>query len=172
VRLRYFIALLLVISFGLCDLLLNMHARQATNVTVTRRGPIKTSLPDEVVPYLERHVTPGGKVLVYPYQTLYSFLSGTISPTKFEYLQAGMNPPAEFQEARRELDGDPSAPVLFEIGFRDLMVTVWPATPAEVVASDPLGDYILSHYRICKVLKGLRGPFAYMLRKDLPCPGV
>jgi 4-amino-4-deoxy-L-arabinose transferase-like glycosyltransferase len=169
-KLQPFTGSLLGAAFVLCGLLLTTSARQASYRLDTPRGPIRTSAPDSILPYLDAHVAPGAKLLVYPYVPLYSFLSGTLSPTQFEYLQAGMNTPAQFEEARRLLERDPNTPVLFEIDFRDVMPHVWPATPAEVVASDPMGDYIFRHYRPCKTLFGPRGPFEFMVRKGVPCP--
>ena len=164
------LAVLLGAAFIFCGLLLTTSARQSADRLDTRRGPIQTSVPDSVLPYLEARVAPGTKLLVYPYLPLYSFLSATISPTRFDYLQAGMNTPAQFEEATRELERDPNAAVLLQIDFRDSIARAWPATPAEIIASDPMGDYILDRYRVCRTLLGPQGPFAYMVRKNRPCP--
>jgi hypothetical protein len=168
-RFQPLLAILLGAAFIFCGLLLTTSARQSADRLDTRRGPIRTSVPDSILPYLEARVAPGAKLLVYPYMPLYSFLSSTISPTRFDYLQAGMNTPAQFEEATRELEHDPNAAVLLQIDFRDHITRAWPATPAGIVASDPMGDYILNRYRVCRTLFGPQGPFAYMVRKGLPC---
>lgn len=169
-RLRPLVALWLVPAFAATGFLLSLLPRSAAYMVTTRRGVVRTELPDQVLPFLQAHVPAGEKVLIYPYAPLYSFLSATMTPTRFEYLQAGLHTPAQFEEARKELEADRTAVVLFDLGFRGIIPTVWPTTPLHVIASDPMGDYIFRHYKVCKTLIGLREPFAYMMRNDLACP--
>jgi hypothetical protein len=100
-------------------------------------------------------------------------LSGTHSPTRFEYLQAGMHTPQQFQEATRELSLDPSVPVLLEVSFASSKLSsIWPATPAGAAAGDPVADHALSHYRTCAVLKGANtdSTFIFMMPFGKQCP--
>src|SRR5207302_229485 len=88
---RPLVALFLLLSFATVGLVrwpVNAHEIS------TRRGVLKTEMPEGVLPYLQAHVAPGSKLLTYPYLPLYSFVSGTFSPTRFEYLHAGMHTPA------------------------------------------------------------------------------
>ncbi|MBZ5616965.1 MAG: glycosyltransferase family 39 protein [Acidobacteriia bacterium] len=169
-NLQPLVAVVLLVSFTLCDLVLGSNAWQARNVIDTRRGAVKSNKTEEIVPYLQAHVAAGEKVMVYPYLPLYSFLSATSSPTQFDFVQVGMHTPAQFEAARRQLEQDRTAVVLFDLTFRDVVTQWWPSTPAEALASDPMGDFIFSHYRPCKTLVGAFRPFEYMVRKDLPCP--
>ena len=169
-RLRPLFAGCLLPAFLLLNMLLGLNARSAIHKTWTRRGVIKTASPDHVLPYLQEHVAAGQKVLIYPYLPIYSFLSATMSPTRFEYLQPGLHTPEQFAEAQRELEADKTPVVLYQIRFRDEIAQAWPSTPAAVVAADPMGDYIFRHYRMCRALFGAHEPFAYMVRDDLACP--
>lgn len=145
----------------------------ARQVAHTRRGTIRMRATDEALGYIQAHVPEGHKLLVHPYSPLYSFLSGTFSPTRFEYLQAGMHTPQQFQQAARELSSDPTAAVLLELNFpATKLPSIWPATPAEAVAGDAVAKYVLSHYRACAVLNAgvTDSTFVYMTRSDRACP--
>ena len=162
------LALFLLVSFVAFGLVrIPLGAKQ---VIASRRGILKTDMPEGVLPYLQDHVAAGTKLFAYPYLPLYSFLSGTFSPTRFEYLQPGMHTPAQFEEARKELERDRTPAVLFDITFPEMAAEVWPSTPANVLANDPTADFILSHYRGCATLMARERPFEYMVRKDLTCP--
>ena len=61
--------------------------------------------------------------------------------------------------------------VLFEPFFLDKVPTSWPGTPLEAIAHEPLADYVLAHYRSCKLLTSAASwRFHFMVRKDLACP--
>src|SRR5438552_1539090 len=164
---RPLVALFLLLSFAAVALVrwpVNAHEIS------THRGVLKSDMPEGVLPYLQGHIAPGSRLLTYPYLPLYSFLSGTFSPTRFEYLQLGMHTPAQFEEARQELERDRTPAVLLDITFPEMAAEVWPSTPANVLANDPTADFILSHYRGCATLMARGRPFEYMVRNDLVCP--
>jgi hypothetical protein len=160
----------LLTSFTDCAVVLASIGMRATHVVTTRRGLVKTNDPDQVLTYVQAHVPAGETVLFYPYAVMYSFLTATFSPTKYDFLQVGMHTPAQFEEARRQLEWARTPVVIFDLTFLAIVPETWPSTPAEVLASDPVGDFIFAHYQPCKILRSGRRPFAYMVRKDLPCP--
>jgi hypothetical protein len=124
-----------------------------------------------VLEYTQAHVPAGSKILVYPYLPLYNYLTATFSPTRYEYLQPGMHTREQEEEAIREIAADRTPVVLFEPGFDEKISTSWPNTPIQFVANDPVGDYLLGHYRSCRILRSAAGwRFLYMVRKDLSCP--
>jgi hypothetical protein len=168
-KFRPLLVLYVIVSFAECGYLMSSRPTQATQNIETRRGVVRTEF-DQVLPYLQAHAPANEKVLIYPYEVTYSFLTATFSPTHYDFLQPGMHTPAQFEEARSELESDKTAIVVFDISFPSIIPEVWPSTPAEVLAHDPMGDFIFSHYRFCKVLRSGRRPFAYMVRKDLACP--
>ena len=161
------------VLFTLLGLALAVSARSASFKLETRRGPVKTPKPDEVLQYTQAHVPAGSKIFVYPYLPLYYYLTATFSPTRYEYLQPGMHTREQDEEAIREIEADHTPVALFEPDFNEKIANSWPNTPIQYVADDPVGDYLLQHYRACKVLKAASGwPFLFMVRKDLPCPAA
>ena len=167
-RLKPLLVLLLLIPFTVFGFVM-LPPTKITKKVVTRRGVVQTLSPENVVPYVQSHEAAGDHLLVYPYLPMYAFLTGTLSPTRFDYLQLGMHTPEQFEEARQELERDGTAPVLFDFTFVGIMSHVWPSTPAEALATDPMGDYIMAHYHSCAILLARGRPFAYMVRKDLHC---
>ncbi len=172
-RARHILAAGLLGVMFLYSLFMMSFALSAKNVIHSRRGTIRVdSPPDEVIAYVQGHTAAGDRVLVYPYASLYLFLTGTMSPTRYDFLQTGMHPQSDFVIAREQLARDRTEVVLFDLTFASLVPEFWPATPPEAIAHDVMTDFILQKYRPCKVLKGpgKNRPFLYMVRKDMKCP--
>lgn len=164
------ISLSLLVSFIFLSVFLSLPAWTASQRVYTRRGMIRVPPPEEVIPYLQKNVSAGSKLMVYPYAANFSFFTATFNPTYYDFLQVGMHTPEDFARAQRELAADQTPAVLFDLTFRSYAADVWPSTPATALASDPLGDYILSHYRPCQVLHARKSIVLFMVRKDLSCP--
>jgi Dolichyl-phosphate-mannose-protein mannosyltransferase len=156
-------------SFGLSQLWPALNER---SLLATRRGTLKTDGSDHVLAYVQAHVAPGEKMLVYPYLPLYYYLTATYSPSRFEYLMPAMHTPEQFQKMAGELAADRTRVVLFEPSFREKIIAGFPsATPQMLAARDPVEDYIVTHYRACASLSSQDfWHFLFMVRKDLPCP--
>jgi hypothetical protein len=100
-------------------------------------------------------------------------MTGTVNPTHFEALQPGMATAEQYQTTIDDLAADQTPVVLLDTAFADNIAQYWFSTPLAAVVNDPVGDYILKHYRTCQVLNSSRqavGRFYYMVRADLPCP--
>lgn len=164
-----FILVLSCLGFGLSLL---SQPLNAVHTLHTRRGTLRSVKPDEVVDYVQKNVRAGETMLVYPYLPLYYYLTGTFSPSRYEYLQPGLHTPEQFQELARAIEADQTQMILFEPSFREKAPTAFPATPTEILnGKDPMADYISSHYRKCTDLTSQNfWHFAVMLRKDLACP--
>lgn len=159
------------VSFGLMGFALLSTATGARNQLISRRGTVRTTKIDTVLPYLNSHSAPGDAVLVYPYLPLYYYLSGTRSVGRLDYFQPGMHTEEQAQEMLASLQSHPDSPVLFEPGFWQKIATSWPETPVGLIARDPIGDYIAHYYRICQRLESSSGSFfEYMVRRERPCP--
>jgi len=155
-------------ALGMAFLLRNSDGRRLIE---TRRGTLRAAMPDAVLEYTQAHVPSGSRILVYPYLPLYYFLTATFSPTCYEYLQPGMHTREQEEEAIRQIAADNTPVVLFEPAFTEAIPASWPNTPLEALAKDAVADYILQHYRSCRVLKSAGGwSVAFMVRKDLGCP--
>lgn len=156
-------------AFGMVFLLSGpLSARQTLE---TRRGRIKTPCCDTVIPYLERHIPPGGEIFVYPYQPLYYFLTATSSPTSFDYLQLGLHSEDQIQEALDQLIAHPPRIVVWAPSFNTVTIPgAWPATPQQVLSKDIIRDFILARYRPCTTLSSDGVPYVFLVRKDSACP--
>lgn len=149
-------------------LLLRVH----TGKTIaTRRGTVTTRPEDTVIEYVQARVAPGEHILIYPYLSLYYYLTSTYSPTRYEYYQPGMHTREQLQEMLRDVSTHPVRVVLYDPSFAEHAQKSWPNTPASAFAYDPLAGYIMREYRKCTTLSSATGwKFWFMVRKEMPCP--
>jgi 4-amino-4-deoxy-L-arabinose transferase-like glycosyltransferase len=172
IRTRFFTRVAPVVGFCLSMSLLAVAAQvlfqgRTDHSVVTRRGDIGVQRPDTVIGYVQDHVAAGERMLVYPYQSTYYYLTETYSPTRFDFYQPGMHTEQQLQEMLAEFSAHPTRVVLYEPGFADHMLEAWPNTPASAFSRDALAEYIMREYRGCTSL----GPqILFMVRKDLSCP--
>ncbi len=170
-QVRPLLAVYLLILFTINGLGMLWSPRNARITEATRRGVVKMEYPDTVLPFVREHVAAGSPLFVYPYQPLVYYLTDTVNPTRYEFLQPGMNPWAEFQEALDELAAARSPVVLFDpTFFGERVPWHWPATPPAVAAKDPGRDFIFDRYRPCRTLSSPGWSFVYMVRRDMSCP--
>lgn len=156
-------------SFGLSQLWPVLNARYPLP---TRRGTLTTDRSDHVLAYVQAHVAPGERMLVYPYLPMYYYLTATYNPSRYEYLMPAMHTPEQFREMADELAADRTRVVLFEPSFREKIIAGFPSvTPGMLAAGDPVENYIVTHYRSCASLTSQDfWRFLFMVRKDLSCP--
>ncbi len=139
----------------------------------TRRGEIRIPRPDEVIPYLTRHVAPGEKIFVYPQQPLYYFLSGASNPTEFDFFQLGMTSPDQFAQALKEIQEQPPRLIVWDPAFHNVIVPIgWPATRLEILAHDPVRDFVLERYKPCTTLGGVNFRYVVLVETGRACPGA
>jgi 4-amino-4-deoxy-L-arabinose transferase-like glycosyltransferase len=157
-----------LVAFGLVPL---VGVGSAANQVATRRGVVKTRGKDTVIDYVQTHVPAGETIFVYPYLPLYYYVTGTVSPSRYDYFQPGMHTREQADEIIAELASRRVRVVLFETSFAEKISHSWPETPLGAIAEDRIGDYISRNYRPCT---GLTSPadwrFLFMVRKDLICP--
>jgi hypothetical protein len=162
---------LIVTCFGLLAAAMALNGLTARVSTATRRGEIRTTSADQVVGAIQSHLTPGSTLLVYPYRPVYYYLTETLAPGPFDFIQPGMNTREQDAELVRDLSADRTPVVLYDYAFDETIPNSWPHTPLDAIARDPVADFLLSRYRSCDVLTSAAGPrFLFMIRKDLICP--
>jgi hypothetical protein len=160
-----------LMAFGLLSLALLLRAVNAPYRLETRPGVVTMSGRDTVIEYLQAHVAPDEKILVYPYLPLYYYLTGTSSPTRYDYFQPGMHTLQQSREMVSELAAHRVNVVLLEISFTDKIPTSWPGTSLAAIADDLVVDYLVQNYHPCTMLNSPRGwRFLLMLRKGIACP--
>jgi 4-amino-4-deoxy-L-arabinose transferase-like glycosyltransferase len=170
---RPLVSLGILIMFTTLGMAFLVKIRSAKTIIDTRRGAVLVESSDAVLEYVQTHVPAGSRVLVYPYLPLYYYLTATFNPTSFDYLQPGMHTPQQEQEAIHQVSADRTAVIVFQPSFNDSIAASWPKTSLASLASDPVADYILSHYHPCRVLASAfkwDWRFVFMVRKDLACP--
>ena len=164
------ICIYVVLAFATFALPLLSRAVTSNDKLSTRRGLIDTPADDTVLPYVQSHVSPGAKLLVYPYLPLYNYLTRTVSPTRYDYFQPGMNTPEQSAEIQTELGRAQTEFVLLESSFAQKIPNAWPNTPIAAIANDPVGDYIVKNYRVCQILQSpSRWRFLFMVRDPSKC---
>jgi 4-amino-4-deoxy-L-arabinose transferase-like glycosyltransferase len=157
-----------LVAFGLAPLI---AVGSAANQVVTRREVVTTRGKDTVIDYVQAHVPAGETILVYPYLPLYYYLTGTFSPGRYDYFQPGMHTKEQADEIITQLASQRVKAVLFETSFAEKIPHAWPETPLSAIAYDPVADYIVERYHICKILESPeQWRFLFMIRQDLECP--
>ncbi len=176
IRSRFFTRIAPVVGLCLSMSLLALAAEllfstRSDNGVVTRRGAITTQGRDTVIEYVQAHVAPGERILIYPYQSAYYYLTQTYSPTRFDFYQPGMHTKQQMNEILSGFSVHPTRVVLYEPSFADHIHDSWPNTPASALIRDPMADYIVREYRICTTLSSPDNwHFLFMVRRGLPCP--
>jgi 4-amino-4-deoxy-L-arabinose transferase-like glycosyltransferase len=172
IRSRFFTRIAPVVGFCLSMSLLAMAAQvlfqaRGDNRVVTRRGTLTMQTKDAVIEYVQAHVPPGERILIYPYQPTYYYLTQTYSPTRFDFYQPGMHTDQQLQEMLADFSAHPTPVVLYEPAFANHIHEAWPNTPPGAFAHDAMADYILREYRGCITLSS---QILLMARSDLGCP--
>ena len=171
IAIRPFFIMYVGLAFGLLGLVLLLNATGAHIGIATRRGEITVSKNDTVLEFIQTYVTPGQPLFVYPYRPLYNYLTATRNPSRYDYFQPGMNTEAQALDIADSLKSQPAAAVLFEPWFTEKIANSWPGTPVGAFAKDPVADYIVSNYRVCKILYSADdSEFEYMVRRESVCP--
>jgi 4-amino-4-deoxy-L-arabinose transferase-like glycosyltransferase len=167
------VAGLLLVSFLGYGLVTILPAMAPAGRYESRRGTVKLSYADQVLDYVRKNVPEGTQLYVHPYQPSYSFMTATVNPSHVLFLQSGMNPKSQYVETLRDLSVNRPRYVLLNPDFPGMVSVFWPATPAEALATDPVEDYIMQHYRTCQLLNATpprKWVTYFMARNDLACP--
>ena len=93
-----------VLGTVLLALLYLTIANAAQTRVETRRGPVYTFKKDDALAFLNANTEIGEEIFVYPYYSMYYFLSGTRNATRFSFLIYQINTEAQFEEAVRDIE--------------------------------------------------------------------
>jgi 4-amino-4-deoxy-L-arabinose transferase-like glycosyltransferase len=168
--LRPYLVAYVCIAFGLMSFALLLNVNSGKYRIETRRGVVMTKSKDTVLQYVQAHVAPGDKLLVYPYLPLYNYLTETVSPARLDFFQSGMNTPEQAQEIIAALRSSKAQALLFEPGFGEKFTSTWPNTPLTAIVDDPVADFVVRNYRVCVPLMSTSGSlFQFMVRKEEVC---
>jgi hypothetical protein len=170
-KIRPYLIAYVSVAFGMMALAVLLTVTGARNRIDTRRGLITTGEKDTVIDYVQAHLAPGQELLVYPYLPLYNYLTATRSPSPYDYFQAGMNTPQQAQQIIASVQSHQVRVVLFEPWFSNKFSNSWPGTPLATIAKDPVADYVVHNYHVCRLLNSASdGRFEYMVGREGSCP--
>lgn len=134
----------------------------------TARGMLRVAAPDPLLARLQR--LPPGPIFVYPYLPIYYYLSGRSNPTRYAWLQFGMNDPAQFATAERELKASPPVAVVWDTRFSRWGAKTFPATPLAAVGRlYPLERYLRTQYHPCAVFPQPPHRLVFLLPRGVSC---
>src|SRR5262249_52054774 len=132
----------IAITFLLIGMIPLLGALSARDRIETRRGLVTTERGNTVIEYVQMHVAAGDTILVYPYLPILYYLTGTFSPSPYDYLQPGMHTREQASEIIGQLSSQHVRVVLLQIGFGQKIPNSWPGTPLDDILHDPVEDYI------------------------------
>jgi hypothetical protein len=124
--------------------------------TTTRVGKVAVLGHETVLRFLNKHVSSGEEILIYPYCPTYYFLSATTNPTRYSFLLFGYNTPAQFQEVVGVLDQRRVQYVIWDSTFviktADNFLGSQPRGPSDLIVE----PYLESHYNVLEDDHGIR----------------
>ncbi len=117
----------------------------------TRRGTLYQT-PERarqfkfVIDEIERRAPQGSEVFIYPYASLYYFLTGTSNPTRFEYLLPGQTTPEQFGEVLEKLACETAPPLIFCFwhASRASLPILFPTVSLEQLENHPIERFLRS----------------------------
>ena len=161
-----------LVSFGALAMAILLAALNGKYKIETRRGVLRAAAPYTAFEYIQRRTAPGERILVYPYQPTYYYLTGTSSVSRYEYLQLGMHTPHQFQQMAEDVKTARPRVVLFDPSFTAFVPAMSPeVSPSILAARDPVADYVFAHYHPCRVFAAAQEGWhmVFMLRDDFAC---
>jgi hypothetical protein len=121
---------------------------------MTRVGSVAVFRDDPVLASIDKHVSAGEEMFVYPYHPMYYFLSATTNPTRYSGLAYNYNTPAQFQEVVSVLEQRRVRYVVWDTGFprqKDFFPGSLPKSPDDRI----MEPYLESHYRMVEDDQGV-----------------
>jgi hypothetical protein len=135
---------------------INLSLLLGTHTVATRVGTVKSFGDIPVLPFLNREVSPGEEVFVYPYCPKLYFLGAITNPTPYSIMVYNYNAPEQFHEVIRILDQHQVRYVVWDKMAEKLIPEVFPGStqlPPEGLIIEP---YLESHYKLVQVIDRYR----------------
>ncbi len=133
-----------LLGFGLARI---AHPLSAHTRIQSRNGSYWSIDPDHALAFIQAHTGRGDPVFVYPYYSLYNFLSDTENPTRFNYFLYGYNTPQQFHEAVNAIQAKRVRYVLWSTpSSLELLSLSFPAYHPPPHDQQIIEPYLESHY--------------------------
>lgn len=142
------------VMFGVFRLSVPMHAQAEVE---TRHGTLYAVNQDRALSFILKNTRPGDAVFIYPYYSLYNFLSDTQNPTRYSYLVYGWNTPAQLREVVNSLESKRIRYVLWDTVISGRNLARWfPSYRDPSWDQRPIERYLESHYQDIDIENGFR----------------
>ncbi len=127
-----------------------------THASATHVGTVAAIGREATLRLLDKHVSSGEEVLIYPYCPTCYFLSATENPTRYSFLLYGYNTREQFNEAVRAVDRQRVKYVIWDTTFGSKAARAFPGLPPVKPQDLILEPYLESHYRLVEDDHGIR----------------
>lgn len=145
--LRKGLALVVLLAAGSC-LGQAIYARLQEVTRVTTMGTVHGRPQDlDVVANIQARVTPADTLFVYPYRPLLYFVTGAHNPTQYSFLQPGMFPDQDEQEALRQLRANPPRWILHARVSPEQLLVLWPSSDPRRLHMPSIEAFLGENYR-------------------------
>ncbi len=133
-----------LVGFGIARI---AHPLSAHTLIQSRNGSYWSVEPDHALAFIQAHTRRGDPVFIYPYYSLYNFLSDTQNPTRFNYFLYGYNTPQQFHEAVDAIESKRVQYVLWSTSSSlKLLAISFPAYRPPSRDQQIMEPYLESHY--------------------------
>ncbi|MBV9303736.1 MAG: hypothetical protein JOY62_05340 [Acidobacteriaceae bacterium] len=134
-----------------------IHPLQAHTRIQSRNGAFWSPEPGHALAFIQAHTRPGAPVFIYPYYSLYNFLSDTENPTRFNYFLYGYNTPQQFHEAVNSIESKRVRYVLWSTpeSLERLSIS-FPAYHPPPRDRQIIEPYLESHYHVIGIENDFR----------------
>ncbi|MBI3941100.1 MAG: glycosyltransferase family 39 protein [Acidobacteria bacterium] len=116
----------------------------------TRRGvfyqtPERAKRYQAIIDEVQSRVPDGSGVFVYPQSAILYFLTGTINPTRYDYLLPGETTPAQFEEVIQLLKSNKSPEFVFSFWKerKGKLPHLFPNVPTKILQHHPIEEFLI-----------------------------
>jgi len=117
----------------------------------TRRGVIyqthaRAQRLQIVINSVQSRVSKGSEVFIYPYDSILYFLTGTVNPTRLDWLLPGETMPEQFEKVIQLLKSEEAPPFVFSFWKqrKRILPRLFPNVPREKLQQHPIEQFLLS----------------------------
>jgi len=96
---------------------------------------------------LEQHVRPSDTLFVFPYRPVAYFLTQARNPTRYSFLQPGMFPEGDANQALRELQAEPPHWLIYSDVPDAEILRLWPVSDPARLHMTGIESFIRDRYR-------------------------
>lgn len=101
----------------------------------------------EAMAMLQQHVRPSDTLFVFPYRPVAYFLTAARNPTRYSFMQPGMFPESDANQALRELQAEPPHWLIYSDVPDAEILRIWPVSDPARLHMTGIESFIRDRYR-------------------------